>query len=175
MMDRRVPAGVFFLLLVVSLAAVGCGRKTMVVPPQALVPVPVDDLEYSLTDKGVRLNWSFPRKTVAGTRLKQIDGFEIMRAAVPAEDYCAGCPQKFGPSIEIQGGTLPEDGSRRTAIFADGSLRPGYHYIYKVRARYGRWGTSQDSNQIGFDWNPPGSAGPRPQQDSDPQEQTITN
>ena len=155
-MLRSVPGGAFVLLLTVLLAAVGCGRKTMVVPPQALVPAPVDDLKFSITDKGVRLSWSFPQKTVAGTGLKQIDAFELMRAAVPTADYCAGCPQPFGPPIEIQGGILPDDGSGRTASYADDSLQPGYHYTYKVRARAGKWGTSQDSNRVGFEWNPGG-------------------
>ena len=68
-MLRNVPGGVLCLLLVVLVAAVGCGRKTMVVPPQALVPAAVDDLEYSLTDKGVRLSWFFPQKTVLGRHL----------------------------------------------------------------------------------------------------------
>jgi len=156
-MFRGVPGGIFFWLLAIMLSAVGCGRKTMIVPPQTLVPVPVDDLEFSITEKGVSLSWSFPQKTVAGTRLKQIDGFELLRAEIPAEEYCAGCPQPFGPPVEIQGGTLPDDGSRRTASFADSSLRPGYHYIYKVRSRWGRWGASHDSNRVDFDWNPPGS------------------
>jgi len=157
-MVRSVPGGAFLLLLAVLLSAAGCGRKTMIVPPQTLVPAPVDDLEYSFTDNGVRLSWSFPQKTVAGNSLKQIDGFELMRAEIPVEDYCAGCPQPFGPPVEIQGGVLPDDGSGRTASFADSSLRRGYHYFYKVRARAGRWGTSQDSNQVGFDWNPSGPA-----------------
>jgi hypothetical protein len=161
-MVRGVPRGVFWVLLVIVLSAVGCGRKTMIVPPQTLVPVPVDDLEFSITDTGVDLRWSFPRETVAGTRLKQIDGFELLRAEIPAEDYCAGCPQPFGPPVEIRGGTLPDDGSGRTASFADSPLRPGYHYVYKVRARSGKWGTSQDSNRVDFDWNPPGST-PAPQ------------
>jgi hypothetical protein len=167
-MVRNVPGGVFFLLLIALLSAVGCGRKTMVVPPQTLVPVAVDDLKFFITDEGVRLNWSFPQKTVAGTPLKQIDGFELLRAEVPVADYCAGCPQPFGPPTEIQGGTLPDDGSGRTASFADSTLQPGYHYTYKVRARAGRWGTSQDSNWVGFDWNPSGSPPTRPPQDQNP-------
>ena len=167
-MLRNVPGGVLCLLLVVLVAAVGCGRKTMVVPPQALVPVAVDDLEYSLTDKGVRLSWSFPQKTVGGIRLKQIDSFEIMRSAVPVEDYCEGCPQPFGPPVEIRGGILPDDGSGRKASFTDGPLHAGYHYTYKVRARAGKWGASQDSNRVGFEWNPSGSPSSRPLEDHKP-------
>jgi hypothetical protein len=137
-------------------ALAGCGRKTLVVPPQSVVPVAVDDLRFSLTEKGVMLNWSFPQQTVHGESLSRIDSFELLRAEVRVEDYCAGCPQPFGPPITIQGGTLPDDGTGRQAHFEDTSLRPGYHYVYKVRSRAGwRGASSEDSNIVSFVWARP--------------------
>ena len=134
-------------------AFAGCGRKTMVVPPQSVVPVAVDDLRFSLTDKGVILNWSYPRQTVQGATLSGIGSFELLRAEVPVEDFCGGCPQPFGPPIMIQGGPLPNDGSGRQARFEDTSLRHGHHYVYKVRSRAGwRGGSSADSKIVSFVW-----------------------
>ena len=149
------PYGIIFLF-VLLLVVGGCGRKTMVVPPQSVVPKSVDDLSFSLTEKGIMLNWSFPQQTVHGETLSSIDNFELLRAEVPVEDYCGGCPQPFGPSITIQGGTLPDDGTGRQVRFDDTSLRPGHHYVYKVRSRAGwRGGSSTDSNIVSFVWEKP--------------------
>ena len=134
-------------------AFAGCGRKTMVVPPQSVVPVAVYDLRFSLTEKGVILNWSYPQQTVQGGTLSGIDRFELLRAEVLVEDFCGGCPQPFGPPIMIPGGPLPKGGSGRQARFEDTSLRPGHHYVYKVRSRAGwRGGSSADSKIVSFVW-----------------------
>jgi predicted small lipoprotein YifL len=147
---------VIFYLFVLLFAVTGCGRKTMVVPPQSVVPASVDDLKFSLTEKGVMLNWSFPQQTVQGETLSRINSFELLRAEVPVEDYCEGCPQPFGPPVAIQGGTLPDDGAGRQARFEDTPLRPGHHYVYKVRSRAGwRGGSSADSNIVNFVWEKP--------------------
>jgi hypothetical protein len=149
------PYGII-LLFVLMFALAGCGRKTMVVPPQSVVPVAVDDLRFSLTEKGVIMNWSFPQQTVHGESLSRIDSFELLRAEVPVEDYCAGCPQPFGSPVIIQGGTLPDDGTGRQAHFEDTSLRARHHYVYKVRSRAGwRGGSSADSNIVRFVWARP--------------------
>ena len=149
------PYGIIFLFALVLVAG-GCGRKTMVVPPQSVVPAPVEDLSFSLTEKGVILNWSFPQQTVHGETLSGIDSFELLRAEIPVEDYCGGCPQPFGLPITIQGGTLPNDGSGRQARFEDTSLRPGHHYVYKIRSRaVWRGGGSEDSNIVSFVWEKP--------------------
>jgi hypothetical protein len=147
---------VIFFLFVLPFVVAGCGRKTMVVPPQSVVPAPVNDLSFSLTEKGVILNWFFPQQTVHGETLSRINSFELLRAEVPVEDYCGGCPQPFGPSITLQGGTLPNDGTGRQARFVDTSLRPGHHYVYKVRSRaVWRGGSSADSNIVSFVWEKP--------------------
>jgi hypothetical protein len=155
-MARCGPYFVISLLLVFLFGGVGCGRKTMVVPPQSVVPAPVDDLRFSITDTGVILNWSFPQKTVHGKILSRIENFELQRAEVPVKDYCAGCPQPFGSPVTVQGGKVFDDGTVRLATFEDTMLRPGHHYIYKVRSRAAwRGGNSSDSNIVSFVWESP--------------------
>ena len=152
-MDRGGLYFVICLLFVLLFGFVGCGRKTMVVPPQTVVPKQVDDLRFSVTDKGVILNWSFPQKTVHGSTLSKIETFQLLRAEVPVEDYCAGCPQPFGSPVTLQGGKVAEAEAVRVATFEDTTLRPGHHYIYKVRSRaVWRGGISADSNIVRFVW-----------------------
>lgn len=156
MMARcRLPYTLIFLFALTFVAG-GCGRKTMVVPPQSVVPVAVNDLSFALTEKGVVLSWSFPRRTTHGATLSSIDSFELLRAEVPVEDYCGGCPQPFGPPTTIQGGPLSDDSTGRQARFEDTSLRPGHQYVYVVRSRAGwRGASSVDSNSVSFVWKKP--------------------
>ena len=50
--------------LILLTALGGCGFKTLPVAPQAVVPVPITDLRYELSEKGVTLYLSYPIETV---------------------------------------------------------------------------------------------------------------
>lgn len=146
----------FFLLLFMVLLAAGsaCGRKTMVVPPQILVPEPIKDLRYSLSSNGVVLNWSYPHKLENGENLAAVESFRILRAEKKGDDSCKGCPLYFRPII-IQGGDLPGDGSKRTAHYAESTLHPGHRYFYKVQASADGHVFGPDSNMVDFLWKGP--------------------
>jgi uncharacterized protein len=147
--------GLLVLLLVLLLPA--CGRKTMPVPPRAVEPVSVTDLRYRLDEQGVTLSWTAPARTLAGSKLAAVEGFEIHRAEVPETQYCPGCPLPFGPPIKYRG-EAPQPG--RPVNYKEEALRPGHRYFYKIRTLFGWHLTSQDSNQISFSWkeNPPAPA-----------------
>jgi len=139
------------LLLVVS----GCGLKTPPLPPQDVVPRAIDDLRFTLDEKGVELNWSYPQRTEQGQRLEAIAEFEIYRAVVSPDEYCQDCPLPFGSPRTIAGGKLPIGVQTRTATFRDTLLRPGHLYFYKVRAKGGWYYSSPDSNIVSFLWETP--------------------
>jgi uncharacterized protein len=150
MNHRRRGLGRFGLLvLILVLLLPACGRKTMPVPPQDVEPVPVADLRYRLDEQGVTLSWTAPARTVAGSKLGAVEGFEIHRAEVPEEQYCPGCPLPFGPPIKYRGAPLQPG---RAVSYTEKKLRPGHRYFYKIRTRFGWHLTSQDSNQISFTW-----------------------
>jgi fibronectin type 3 domain-containing protein len=134
------------------IAMVGCGRKTDLVLPQSLVPVAIKDLRYSLDEKGVTLQWSYPYKMETGDELTEIDSFEVFRAAMPDDDYCDGCPVRFDKPIIIDGDVLPDSGRKKTARYTEGNLQIGFRYIYKVRSRAKWWYPSRDSNRVSFIW-----------------------
>ncbi len=145
------------LLLLFLIALFGCGVKTEPLPPQQVVPKPITDLGYELSEKGVTLTWSYPTETVNGTDLEEIASFSLYRAVVPIDDYCETCPIPFGMPIEIPGGVIPDSG-RKTARYESTLLRPGHIFFFKVRSGTGAWSRSADSNIVSFTWHIPPKA-----------------
>lgn len=131
-----------------------CGYKNHPVAPDKIVPKAIDDLQYSVDEKGVKLSWSYPIKTIKGTDIVEIDSFDLYRAVVPLKDYCETCPIPFGDPIEVAGGTTSEE-ERRQASYESSLLRSGHRYFFKVRSRTSWWATSDDSNIVSFVWSVP--------------------
>lgn len=132
----------------------GCGYKNRPVPPEQIVPKAIEDLRYSIDEKGVKLTWSYPLETIKGTDIVEIDSFSLYRAVVPLKDYCKNCPIPFGEPIEVAGGVTSEE-ERRQASYETSLLRPGHRYFFKVSSRTSWWATSNDSNIISFVWHVP--------------------
>jgi hypothetical protein len=149
---------VALLLLPAATMLPGCGRKTALIPPQDLLPVAIGDLHYRLDENGVTLRWTYPSELKNGDDLFFIESFEVLRAEIPEEQFCEGCPVKFEEPVKIAGGYLPESGESRTADYTEGNLQYGYRYLYKVRSlAEGRY-RGEDSNVISFTWRPPPKA-----------------
>ncbi len=142
------------ILLALTLR-LGCGRKTALIPPQKMVPVAISDLRYFLDENGVSLEWTYPVKMENGDELLVIENFEVFRAEIPEEEYCEGCPVRFGKQVLVDGGVLPAKGESRTATYNEADLQDGYRYLYKVRSRAGWWYPSCDSNLVSFSWRSP--------------------
>lgn len=147
------------ILLGVSLLSTGgCGYKNAPVPPASVVPQPIDDLRYSITDQGAQLSWSFPVKTIRGSQLEEVSSFELYRAEVPLEEYCGTCPIPFTEPIEIDGGESYDGEARRKATYDTSLLKAGHKYFFKVRSRTSWWADSDDSNIVTFVWFEPADA-----------------
>jgi uncharacterized protein len=145
------------LLLVGVLFFGGCGYKTLPVPPENIVPKAIEDLRYSVDEKGIVLTWSYPVETIQKTDLTEIASFEVYRAVVSLDSYCATCPIPFGEPIIVPGGTIGKDG-RRKGTYETALLRSGEKYFFKVRSRTSWWAASADSNIITFVWHMPAKA-----------------
>ncbi|PIE57077.1 MAG: hypothetical protein CSA34_00775 [Desulfobulbus propionicus] len=143
------------LVLLFSLSMLGgCGYKDSPVPSQRVVPKPITDLRYQLSERGVVLYWSYPTETVTGGTLTDISSFEVYRAVAAEDEYCATCPVPYSKPVILPGGALPENGSK-TASYQATLLRPGNLYFFKVRSKNGWWAESQDSNVVSFLWETP--------------------
>ncbi len=135
----------------------GCGYKKPPVPPESVVPEPINDLRYTVDSKGVELSWTFPHETIKGTNINDIDSFEVFRAVILLEDYCGDCPIPFGEPTVIPGGE-PSVETKRKAVHQESLLRTGHKYFYKVRSRTSWWAASEDSNIISFVYYTPSKA-----------------
>lgn len=136
----------------------GCGYKDLPVAPATVVPEPIADLLYKVSDKGLELTWSFPVKTIQGSPITDISAFDLYRAAVPLADYCGGCPIPFGKAIEVDGGVVFDAKLRRKKSYNSSDLKSGYKYFYKVQSRTSWLAASEDSNIITFVWYQPAKA-----------------
>ncbi len=131
-----------------------CGFKDKPVPPQHAVPKAIDDLRAEIGDKGATLSWTYPKETVTGHDVDEIDGFELYRAEIPAQSYCATCPVPYSARVTVAGGSVPPSGGR-AATFEVKDVRPGHVYVFMVRSRTGWWVESKDSNEVSFFWQTP--------------------
>jgi hypothetical protein len=152
MKSEAVRMQILALLLVALIGVSGCGKKTRPVPPDTVLPAPITDLSYELDEKGVTLNWSYPRQTVQGDRLPyRIEKFELLRAVIPIKDYCPECPIPFGPPIEIKA----ESSDKGKVFYEETLLRPNHRYVYRVRSKAGWFVSSDDSNTVSVVWDTP--------------------
>ncbi|MBU0968599.1 MAG: hypothetical protein KKA54_19720 [Proteobacteria bacterium] len=136
------------LLLVLA----GCGRKTLPIPPQAVIPVPITDLSRTLDDQGVILNWTYPSFAESGEKIDNIRTFTLYKSEAAAEDFCPDCPVEYDLVITLSAeGVQP--GAKLT--YRDTALKKDYHYTYKVVSGSGWNIASDDSNKVSFRWETP--------------------
>ena len=136
------------LVIIISLVSVaGCGRKTLPVPPQAVIAEAISDLRSQLDDRAVTLTWTSPRLSVNGARIDTIRAFIVYKARIPAAKYCSGCPVVYDYEFEV---TARERKTGSRITFRDTELEAGYHYVYMVRAHSGWRILSKNSNRVDF-------------------------
>lgn len=157
-MTRVLRAAGSVLLGASFLFAGGCGYKDLPVAPASVVPEPITDLLYQVSDKGLELTWSYPVKTIQGSAIDDISSFELYGAAVPLADFCASCPIPFAKAIEVDGGVVFDGKTRRKASYETSKLQAGYKYFYKVTSRTSWLAASEESNIVTFVWYQPAKA-----------------
>lgn len=135
------------LLIALLTLLFGCGRKTPPVPPNAVIPEAISNLQYQADDTGVLLSWNYPARSIDGKSIKNIRAFQLHKAKIAEADYCEGCPVVYDEVIVIDArGTKPK--GRLT--YKDSNLEAGYHYVYMVRSDSGWRIQSSESNRVGF-------------------------
>ncbi len=150
----RVCTALFIAIIVACCS--GCGKKLFPVPPGKLRPQTIDDLKAKVIPDGIELSWSVPVRNMDGSPLVKIKSFELFREEVPLDQYCAGCPPKFGEPLEIPFDAKPEEA--RKMLYEDRTVRAGMHYEYAVRTVKGLLNKSDMSNRVGVVWHAPPEA-----------------
>lgn len=135
---------IFFLLLAIATLA-GCGKKGALIPPEALVPATVADLQVEQRGETFRVSWSAPAREESGRPLKGGLRFRLQRREVlpPGQD-CSACPEVWKLLAEIDP-AVPGTVERRGGLYTytDRELRPETTYQYRIQAVTASGGVSR--------------------------------
>ena len=135
------------LLTGLSIGLIHCGIKGPPKAPRRNNPPAVTDLSHQIEGQQVILTWSIPPKDKQYQ--DDLAGFKIYRSMVPlSETDCAECPLQFKRigNIPVLNQEAPVP-----MKFSD-ELENGYRYVYFVRGYDQNQLTSEDSNQIEFEF-----------------------
>ncbi|UCH21977.1 MAG: hypothetical protein JSU83_01590 [Deltaproteobacteria bacterium] len=137
----------FFLLIILNLSWIGCGKKATPVPPRRYIPPAVNDLSYRLTGGTLNLAWTIPE--AKKTKITRITGCMVFRAKISISDSdCQTCPAEFESVADV-----PLEGDRRNTdkpkdMRYSEAIEHGYRYTYKVNCYSKKGISSKDSNYI---------------------------
>jgi len=133
----------------------GCGKKGPPVSLDRIVPKAITDLEASVREERVILQWSLPQENMDGSKLVDLLGFKVLRGSFDGEE-CKGCPERLVPIAEVDlasgEGYLTKDDR---VFWVDKGLRAGRTYGYRVLAFNRRGHFSQESNKVEVLWDIP--------------------
>ena len=153
-MGRAWPLVMALVLLLLS----ACGRKSLPIPPHDAVPQAIRDLRFQQDEGRVVLTWTYPEATTMGAELPVIEAFLVLRAVIPEQEFCAGCPVNFSSVQEVPAKEAITDMKNRQARYTETILRPGHRYLFKVLTKTGWRVVSDDSNTVTFSWDSPALA-----------------
>lgn len=159
-MPRSLGAAMLVLAALALSVAAGCGKKGALIPPEALVPAPVGNLEVAQKGARLQVSWSAPGKQEGGAPLRDLAGFLLFRRLLlsPAED-CEECPTAYSQLARIDL-DYPQ-GVRRVGslfIYDDSEVKRGNRYQYKLRSFTTQAAQSRDSNRARHRFIAPPSA-----------------
>lgn len=124
-----------------------CGKFGRPVPPEALSPAAVEELNISADAASVALSWKAPRKDIRSKELRSIEGYEVLRATVGGPAPAQFDRRAFVEDIhlrerdrlqaEARAAGMPVrrvkvDPSLTAFRFTDTEVTLGSRYIYRV-------------------------------------------
>jgi hypothetical protein len=147
---------VTFLMGVVFLLLSGCGKKGDPLPPEPLMPLPPNQLSYTLEGNLLTLSWHDANKD-SGTTFQQGvftefskvffskpgGGVKIFQAVrEQSKDACQTCPLMFEAVAVVD--------SPKTLY--QHPIDPGFIYYYKLKSFTSGHLTSDDSETLSFEY-----------------------
>ena len=126
--SARRPKPVAALLLCVALANLawlGCGVKSVPIPPEAARPEKIQNLEVTSANNGIRLSWTRPENYAGGQKMRDLAGFTIARAGSD------GSYKKLGDVLVTDQGRFQV---QHTFTYTDSEAEIGSSYRYYVIA-----------------------------------------
>jgi hypothetical protein len=108
-----------------NLAWLGCGVKSIPIPPEAARPEKILNLEAISANNGVRLSWTRPENYAGGQKMRDLGSFTVDRAGAD------GAFQKIGDVQVTDQGRFQV---QHTFTYTDNAAEIGSTYHYYVVA-----------------------------------------
>jgi predicted small lipoprotein YifL len=145
------------MITVLVLLLASCGRKGRLIPPEALRPAPVSDLQIAQKGESFQVSWSQPAHGEGGRPIKDLAGFHLLkREVLPPEEDCESCPTAYKllknvdleylQDVRLVGGSL---------FLSDPDVVTGKTYQYKLLSFQKDGTPSRDSNKARYRKVPP--------------------
>jgi hypothetical protein len=124
---------------VANLGWLGCGVKSIPIPPEAARPEKILNLEAASSKSGIRLAWNRPEDYAGGEKMRDLGSFTIARSGAD------GPYQKIG---EIQVDDAGRFQVQRTFTYMDNATELGSTYRYQVISNTTDGYHSEPSNTV---------------------------
>jgi hypothetical protein len=134
---------VVVLLLV---AAWGCGKKGDPRPPELATPKTITDLRARSAPSGIILTWDRPTEYVDGTALKDLGSFVIFRKEV--SQSCPDCPVPYRQLTTVFVEDRNKFAQKNQYRYDDQEVRPKAIYRYRVSSQLLDGSLSAPSNEV---------------------------
>jgi predicted small lipoprotein YifL len=138
-----------FPIIIVFLLITGCGRKGALVPPEALLSAPVNDLKVTQRGESFQLSWSIPERNEGGTPAGELAFFRLFkREILPPEEDCEACTDAYHVLSDVDLEYLRNARRSGKRLFlSDAAVVAGKTYQYKVVSNMKDGASSGDSNK----------------------------
>jgi len=132
-------AAVLICIALAGLGWLGCGVKSIPIPPEAARPEKIQNLEAASSKDGIRLSWSRPENYAGGQKMRDLDSFTVVRS---------GADGAYGKIAEIP---ITDQGRfqvQRTFTYIDDATKLDSTYRYQVTSSTTDGYHSEPSNTV---------------------------
>jgi predicted small lipoprotein YifL len=140
---------IYFVLIIITLLA-GCGKKGVLIPPESLLPAPVNDLRVIQKGESFQLSWAPPSREAGGRSLHELAGFRVFkREVLPPDEDCEACPNAYTLMKSVFLDYL-QDVRRYDdhLLLSDADVISGKTYQYKLVSFIKDGTAGHDSNKV---------------------------
>jgi predicted small lipoprotein YifL len=140
---------ILFPIIIVFILITSCGRKGALVPPEALVSAPVNDLVVTQKGESYQVSWSIPERSEGGTPAGELAFFRLFkREVLPPEEDCEACLDAYRVLGDVDLEYMRNVRRSGDRLFlSDAAVAAGKTYQYKVVSYTKDGAPSHDSNK----------------------------